>query len=166
MPPPHCVLDANVLIEAHKRYYAFDICPGYWAALLAHHERGHVCSIDRVREELVKQRDALSRWAKQEAPASFFAGTADPAVVASFGQVMTWLNRQAQYLPAATAEFAAGADGWLVAYAKKHGLVVATDEVANPAIKRRVPIPNVCDAFGVTYIGTFDMLRALGCVFN
>jgi hypothetical protein len=51
--PPRYVLDANVFIEAHKRYYAFDICPGYWAALIAQHHSGLVCSIDRVRDELL-----------------------------------------------------------------------------------------------------------------
>jgi hypothetical protein len=154
-----------VLIEAHKRYYAFDICPGYWTALLAQHAADRLCSIDRVRDELIEQKDALTRWA-QKAPASFFAATSDAAVTARFGRVMTSVHAQAQYLPAAKAAFAAGADGWLIAYAKEHGLVVATDEVSNAAIKRKVPIPNVCDAFGVNYVGTFDMLRALGCAFN
>jgi hypothetical protein len=46
------------------------------------------------------------------------------------------------------------------------GLTVVTGEAANAAIRRRVPIPNVCDAFGVNWINTFDMLRALGAVFR
>ena len=28
------VLDTNTLIEAKNRYYGFDICPGFWFALL------------------------------------------------------------------------------------------------------------------------------------
>lgn len=47
------VLDANVLIQAHRTYYAFDICPGYWTALLVHHDGERLCSIDRVRSELL-----------------------------------------------------------------------------------------------------------------
>lgn len=31
------LVDANVLIEAKNRYYAFDIAPGFWAWL----EQGH-----------------------------------------------------------------------------------------------------------------------------
>jgi len=83
-----------------------------------------------------------------------------------FGSMMSWVQAQAQYFPAAKAAFAAGADGWPIAYAKAQGLIVATDEVPNPTIKRKVPIPNVCDAFGVDYIGTFNMLRALGASFR
>ena len=30
------LLDANVFIEAAKRYYAFGIAPGYWDALIKH----------------------------------------------------------------------------------------------------------------------------------
>jgi hypothetical protein len=164
-PPKGYVLDATVFIEAHKRYYAFDICPGYWAALLSRHEDGRLCSIDRVRDELVAQGDALSNWAKG-LPASFFVGTGDLPVAALFGDIVTWLQTQPQYLPYAKTEFLAGADGWLVAYAKTQGLVIATDEAPNPSIKKRVPIPNVCDAFGVDYLGTFDLLRALGISFN
>jgi hypothetical protein len=77
---------------------------------------------------------------------------------------MTWVQNQAQYLSAAKSAFAGIADGWLVAYAK--ALIIATEEVRDPMIKKKVPIPNVGDAFGVTCINTFDMLRALGVAFN
>jgi hypothetical protein len=90
----------------------------------------------------------------------------DPSVTAEFGGVITWVQAQSRYLPAAKAAFAARADGWLVAYAKTQGFVIATDEVLNPQIKKRVPIPNVCEAFGVDYLGTFDLLRALGASFH
>jgi len=164
-PSRRYVLDANVFIEAHKRYYAFDICPGFWVALFNNHGSGRICSIDRVRAEIVGQDDALSNWA-QGLPSSFFAGTADSSVGGVFANIMTWVQSQSQYLPAAKTSFASGADGWLVAYAKTQSLWVATDEMANPNIKRKVPIPNVCDAFGVDYLGSFDLLRALGAKFR
>jgi hypothetical protein len=163
--PGGYVLDANVFIEAHKRYYAFDICPGYWAALIAQHKGGLVCSIDRVRDELLGLGDALSQWA-QKLAGSFFDATGAPSIAGEFAGVMTWVYAQAQYTDAAKANFAAGADGWLVAYARVQGLIIVTHEAANPAVKRKVPIPNVCDAFGVNWINTFDMLRGLGVTFN
>ena len=39
---PKFLLDSNVLITAHRLYYAFDICPGYWAALKAGHAAGRI----------------------------------------------------------------------------------------------------------------------------
>ena len=30
---PLFVLDTNVFIQAHRRYYAQDVCPGFWECL-------------------------------------------------------------------------------------------------------------------------------------
>jgi predicted nucleic acid-binding protein len=159
------VLDTNAFIEAYRRYYAFDICPGYWAVLIAHHGGGRLCSIDRVRSELLALTDQLSQWA-QRLPGAFFEGTGDQTVVTWFSNIMAWVQAQAQYFSAAKAAFAAGADGWLIAYAKTQGLIVVTNEQPAPASKRQVKIPDVCNAFGVNYIETFGMLRALGASFH
>jgi hypothetical protein len=165
MSDTNFVLDANVFIEAHKRYYAFDICPGYWATLLDRHSGGRVCSIDRVRDELLDQSDALADWVRQ-IPGAFFVRTGNRPEAEWYGRIMTWLQAQSAYSTAAKTDFAAKADGWLIAHAKAQGLTVATDEVLNPAIRRRVPVPNVCVAFGVDYVNTFDMLRALRASFG
>jgi len=55
------VLDANVFIEAAKRYYAFDIVPSFWNMLVVHAKHGQLLSIDRVRDELM--RADLQAWA-------------------------------------------------------------------------------------------------------
>jgi len=59
-------------------------------------------------------------------------------------------------------EFAGGADGWLVAYAISTGYTAVTQEVLAPYVKKKVPIPNVCQHFNVTCIDTFEMMRKLG----
>jgi hypothetical protein len=79
---------------------------------------------------------------------------------------MTWVQAQNQFSPAAKADFANGADGWLVAYARAKGCVVVTQEVPAPDARRKVPIPNVCQAFDVPFVNTFEMLRALGVQFS
>ena len=38
------LVDANVLIEAKNRYYAFDIAPGFWKWLNQAHAQGTVSS--------------------------------------------------------------------------------------------------------------------------
>lgn len=40
------LVDANVLIEAKNRYYAFDIAPGFWEWLEGAHAAGEVGSIE------------------------------------------------------------------------------------------------------------------------
>jgi predicted nucleic acid-binding protein len=42
------LVDANVLIEAKNRYYAFDIAPGFWKWLDHAHANSLACSIDAV----------------------------------------------------------------------------------------------------------------------
>lgn len=75
---------------------------------------------------------------------------------------------QAQFSTAAKAEFAEteNADAWVIAFAKAVGATVVTHEKPNPHVQRRVPIPNVCDALGVPYVDTFEMLRALATRFS
>lgn len=55
------LLDANVFIEAKRRYYAFDVCPGFWECLVWHHQGACVESIDRVKQELELGDDDLKQ---------------------------------------------------------------------------------------------------------
>lgn len=155
------LLDSNVFIEAARRYYAFDLAPKFWEALVRHAEAGEIESIDRIRQELERGKDELATWAG-ETFAAAFASTDDTDVIQSFAEIMTWVQAQGQFSDAAKSDFASGADGWLVAYARVKDCVVVTHEVPAPDARRRVPIPNVCEAFDVPFADTFEMLRALG----
>jgi hypothetical protein len=148
------LLDANVYIEARNRYYPFDICPGFWEALALNRLR----SIDRVKDEL--EDDELNEWARNKMPAECFAKTGDPDVIAAFSQVMQWVQLQ-HYTDGAKAAFASVADGWLIAYAMVHGRVLVTHEQPAPNSKTKIKIPDICRKFGVQYVDTFEMLRAL-----
>lgn len=158
------VLDANVFIEAKRRYYRFGLCPGFWEWLGWHYKQGTLRSIDRVKKELEPSKDELTRWAKKDSPAGFFAATTDKATAELFGKMVVWAHNERRYVPQALTEFAMAADGWLVAYAKSNGFVVVTHEVPSEA-RNAVKIPNVCKAFGVDYVDTFDMLERLKAVF-
>lgn len=65
------LLDANVFIEARRRYYGFDFCPAFWEWLLAANERGVVFSIEKVRDQLIGSGDELEDWVRT-LDASFF----------------------------------------------------------------------------------------------
>jgi len=69
--PRRFLFDANAFIEAKRRYYAFDLCPGYWDAVLSWHAQQRILSIDHVGVELQKGNDDLKAWASA-APASLF----------------------------------------------------------------------------------------------
>ena len=159
------LLDANIFIEAHKRYYGFDLCPGFWTSMIQQHQANRIFSIDRVNQEIVKNKDKLDQWTRQKAPSSLFKTTDDNAIIELFREMVEWVESESQYRREAKDEFARVADGWLVACAKAEGLIIVTHEVYNPEIQKKIPIPNVCRQFGVEYVNTFDMLRELGVKF-
>jgi len=158
------VLDASVFIEAARRYYGFDFAPRFWQSLVEQAGAGHVMSIDRVQDELGRGNDDLASWANGRFSSAFMA-TDDPQVIDCYRELMAWVQSQDQFSDAAKADFASKADGWLVAYARANGCVVVTQEVVSPDVRRKVPIPNLCEAFDVPWVDTFAMLRNLGIRF-
>ena len=164
MTYPQFVLDANVLITAKNSYYAFDICPLFWDAIVDASENGRIVSIDRVRGELLAVNDDLSQWVKMDATA-MFVPSSESAVQTAYSDIVKWVQRNRQFTEGAKAEFASVADGWIAAYATVHSMTVVTLETFDPNIRRRVKLPNVCRQFNVDCIDTFDMLRRLGVSF-
>lgn len=158
---PLYVLDANVLIEAFQRYYAFDLVPEFWDGLVWHSQAGRICSIDRIQDELERGKDELAKWAD----GSFghaFASTRDKDVIEAYRRVIQWSESQARFTRSAKSQFAQTADAWLVAYALAKGCTLVTHETPAPNGRNQVKIPDVCIAFGVVFQNTFAMLRDLG----
>jgi len=164
VPRDPYVLDANVFIEAARRYYGFDLAPKFWESLVSYADET-VKSIDRIKAELQRGNDDLAEWADEHF-ADAFASTDDAEVIAAYGEIITWVQRHTQFSDSAKAEFANSPDGWLVAYARAKSCVVVTHEVLAPDVRRKVPIPNICQQFNVRYVDTFTMLRELGVRFT
>ena len=55
--PDRFVLDANAFIQAKRRFYGLDFCPGYWGTLIWHYQQGRICSIDKIRDEIMRGGD-------------------------------------------------------------------------------------------------------------
>lgn len=159
------LLDANVLITAHRSYYAFDLCPGFWQSVLDGFAAGRIYSTQRVKAELLKGGDVLSDWVELILPDEFFLDDSTAGIAAEFGPMMAWVVAKG-FLPAAQAKFARDADSWLMATSKKEGFCLVTHEGRQEGAKARVPMPNVCEEFAVEYCNTFEMLRELGCAYR
>ncbi|MHC4119123.1 MAG: DUF4411 family protein [Planctomycetota bacterium] len=156
------VLDANVLIEAKRLYYAFDLCPGFWDSLLYHNSNGNLESIDRVGKDLAEG-DDLDAW-KKESP-GFFAPTESASILTAYRDVNQWVQSQERFSNFEKSKFADDVDAWVIAYAKANNATVVTHEVSAPR-SRKVKIPDVCDHFNIEHINTFGMLQRLGVVFG
>lgn len=162
-PKTSYLLDSDVFIAAKNSYYAFAICPGFWDSLLYHHGEENICSIDKVKGELLAGRktEDLVQWVKNELPSGFFIGTDDEAVISAYTEVMLWVQRNQQYYDHAKAKFATEADGWLVAYAMAHNITIVTNEQPRPQARNRILLPDVCSHFNITYTDMFFMLTNL-----
>ncbi len=159
--PARYVLDANAFIQAKRKFYGLDFCPGYWRTLIWHQQQGRVCSIDRVRDEIMRGADDLAEWVDQQFGSAAFADTATTAVAGVYAQMLAWVMAQPHFHDSARAEFQQVADGWLVAYAKANQCIVVTLEDYDPLRRNKVPLVNVCRAFDVEPITPFELLRRL-----
>lgn len=159
--PARYVLDANAFIQAKRKFYGLDFCPGYWRTLIWHQQVGRVCSIDKVREELMRGADDLAEWVHQQLGAAAFADTSTAEVAGIYAQMLLWVMAQPHFHDSARAEFQQVADGWLASYAKSNGCIVVTLEEYDPLRRNKVPLVNVCRAFDVETITPFELLRRL-----
>ena len=155
------LIDSNVLIEAKNRHYGFDFCPAFWTWLVDGNRRGRVFSIERVKQELVKRDDDLANWALALGERFFLRPTRKvPDILKTIGE---WADGQGFEAPVIE-KFMQGADCYLVAQALAGKFEVVTHEIYSPG-KKRIKIPNACEAVGVGYLTSFEMLRREGARF-
>ncbi len=161
--PPVYLLDADVFITAKNTYYAFEICPGFWKAVLQAHRHGRAQSLDRIRAELLagRKEEDLVQWVRNDVPAGFFVDSNAADVSTAYAEIMLWVQRNSKYLDRAKAKFATEADGWLVAYSMVRGTEVVTNEMPRPDSRARILLPDVCREFAVRYRDPFYVLRDL-----
>lgn len=157
------ILDSNVFIEAKNRFYAFDICPGYWDFVNKDFRSGGALSIMHVWDELAFGGDDLAAWMKDhlDKKTQFYDCIADEAVVAQYRMVSSYVTAEYHLKPNAIQDFLAPAvaDPWLVSYALAYGGCIVTQETSKQA-KKKVSLVDVCDHFGIRHIDVFEFLRA------
>jgi hypothetical protein len=158
------LFDANVFIEAKNRYYAIDICPGFWEWMDFIVTRGEVFSIGMVCDELAKGNDELAEWAKARKGADWFLDVSDQPTQETFATIAAGVQG-GPFKEAAKAKFLSGADPWLVAKGVNIGATVVTHETHDPQSKKKVPLPNICEQWSVSFTNSFDVLRKLSASF-
>ncbi|MGN7786853.1 DUF4411 family protein [Niabella sp. 22666] len=165
MIPASCkyVVDANVLIQAHRGHYAFDIAPSFWKMIAKNFNDQQIISVDKVYEELKKGKDVLFNWINDEVSKTCFLSTDTEGILETYAEVAEWAMNNGQFTVAAKAEFSQYeyADPWLICLAKNHDLTIITQEVFDANVRRKIPIPNVCKQFGIKYIDTVAFLREI-----
>jgi hypothetical protein len=83
----------------------------------------------------------------------------------NLADIVVWVMSQ-PFKDSAQRHFLSGRDPWLIANARTIGATVVTQETFDATSRKKVKIPNVCRAFGVTPINTFDLIRVTGAAFT
>lgn len=159
------VIDSNVLIQAKNRYYAFDVCTGFWNAIDSHASSGKIVTVEPVLDEILDGDDNLSEWLDKRRVNHTIIDISDKGIQDSYSTLINWVFNSSQFQDAAKSEYADSADGWIMAYAHAYNHKVVTHESYHKNVKKRVPIPNVCKEFNIKYTNTFEMLRSLSIEF-
>lgn len=163
--PGATLIDSNIFIQAKNFAYRFEFCKGFWDWILLAHNAGHLYSCKKVFAELKNgdPDDPARLWAESLPPSFFLDDEGDVAVMTHYATLMQWAV-SSPFNPPAVSEFAdqSKADAFLIAVAMRYGMRIATQEkLVDPNVKKRIPIPNVASAHGVSTEYVYDMLSRL-----
>lgn len=162
------VLDTNFFVQAHRMHYPFDIFPSFWNKVKELAEVGVIVSLDKVRNELVHNKDHLTDWIETNLPKDFFQSS--EVIINQYSAVASWAaSRSSHYTQAALNEFlnVDEADAWLVAYSLVdcQNRILITHEIPQPQGRKKIKIPEACNATGVAFMDTITMMRQIGISF-
>jgi hypothetical protein len=151
------LLDANVFIQAKNLHYGFDFCPAFWNWLILKNDQGIVFSIEAIYRELIRGNDDLANWVTSYKNTLFL--NPDAEIVSQFSVVSAWANEPSLgYEQAAINEFLDVGDYYLVCHALGHQMTIVTHERASHS-KKKIKIPDACQALGIRFMSPFEMLR-------
>ena len=155
------LLDANVLIDANRDFYAIARVPEFWEWLVFKGQSDEIKIPLEVYEELSNGDDDLAQWIKN--PINREALTLDEEVdielvriVLRDGYATDLSDEEVERL---------GRDPFLIAYALKNdgSRCVVTSEVSKPKKQRaNKHVPDVCNDLNIPWCHTFEFIRKLG----
>lgn len=154
------IFDTNIFIRS-KNEMPMDVWPTFWRKMTQWIQAGTVCSSEEVRKEIGRGKDELTEWMRDNAPETFYVGMS-VAAWERFAETQNWAQGNAVYTDGAKRDYASVADAYLVATAAAEAMTLVTYETADPQCRRRVKIPDACNALGVRCCDLNTMLRELG----
>ena len=157
------LLDSNFFIQAHRQTYPLDVATSFWIKINQLANDGKIISIDKVKVELYKNKDALTQWCNANLTPSFFCDSG--SVMLQYTKViLAASSRRPPYNQRALDTFydADEADAWLIAHALSRNIPIVTHEISQPARVANVKIPDICRLLNIPTFTTIEMFRQLG----
>ena len=150
------LLDANVLIDADRDYYPLDRIPEFWEWMVHQSEQDIIAIPLEMYGEVCEGKGALVNWLKKHKASMILDADTDPALVQrvlSQGYASDLTEVEIEKI---------GKDPFIVAYAlaSEAPTAVVTTEISKPSKTRaNRRLPDVCQAFGIRSINTFQLVR-------
>ena len=145
--------DSSALIESWNDLYPLDVFPKIWEYLSDAIDNGHVVSHLTVIKELEFYDDKLKEWVKQRKKLEF---QPDESVQKLASEIQNRFPKIVR--PSAIV----GADPFVIALAKLHGLTVVSEEqLTNSQSKNEGKIPYVCEKSDVKHINFLGFMREM-----
>lgn len=154
------LFDTNIFIRS-KNEMPMDVWPTFWAKMTEMINSGVVYSSTEVKDEINRGKDELTKWLKDKAPKGFYLSITEE-VMSKYEATQIWARDSKRFSETALKTFADVADAYLVATAAANGMTLVTYEKSDPQSKRRVMIPDACDALGVRCCDFNTVLREMG----
>lgn len=151
--------DTNIFIKSKNELPA-DVWPTFWLRMSELIKAGLIFSSIKVKEEIARGKDELVSWLEANAPSEFYFQI-DELVLTKYSRTVAWAMGNPVYTDAARHEYAHVADAYIVATAASRNLTIVTNELPDASCKRRVKIPDACEAMGVRYCDLNTVFREL-----
>jgi len=155
------LFDTNIFIRS-KNEMPEEIWPTFWMRMAELIQDGKIFTTEKVKEEIERGKDELTQWMKANETLGFYCSV-DSDVLNKYSEVQNWAKNTNRFTQIALDDFARVADAYLVATAAAKGwTLLVTYEVFDPHCKKRVKIPDACNALGVRICDLNTAFRDLG----
>ncbi len=154
------LFDTNIFIRS-KNEMPEDIWPTFWVRIAELIREGKIFTSEKVKEEIERSKDELTQWMKANETLGFYCSV-DGDVLNKYSEVQNWAKNTNRFTQTALDDFARVADVYLVATAAAKGWTLVTYETPDPNCKKRVKIPDACNALGVRICDLNTTFRDLG----
>ena len=146
---PYCI-DTSSLIAAWEERYPIDHFPNFWKLFEGAIKDGKLSAPAPVLDETKRKSRELYEWLEDR---DHLFVDLDEALQLEVKQILVKhprlvMEKKQRY----------AADPFVIALAKLNGLLVVTDEKPTGSLNRP-NIPDVCDDFGLTWIGLLNLIK-------
>ena len=152
------LLDANVLIDAHRDYYPIGRIPEFWEWLIRMSDAGTVKIPREIYAEVSAGTDTVAQWASENTDTLLLKEEVSAVLVARVavqGYAADLTDDEIEKL---------GEDPFLIAYAlaDANNRTVVSNEISRPSRQRaNRHVPDVCESLGIRCINAFALIREL-----